>query len=201
MVQSWLKYSIVKGIRWSIKVHNRVTHIYRMKIPGALEWFNKLRNTVMPLEEHGLVDFYLFQLPPSYTASSENWNRIIVLAEKLDLGWKMAIEWRHESWFRDEWVDKAREHEITVVSVDSPDFMFYARSGPYVYVRMHGRTFWYSHRYSDEELNEVVKKILDLKGSYIYIFFNNDHDMLDNAKRMYELLSNVFKKKRINYYS
>ncbi|RLG83351.1 MAG: DUF72 domain-containing protein, partial [Thermoprotei archaeon] len=64
-------------------------------------------------------------------------------------------------------------------------------SSPYVYVRMHGRSFWYVHYYTDEELLEVAKKVIGLGGSKIYVFFNNDHDMLENARRMYAILLKI----------
>jgi uncharacterized protein YecE (DUF72 family) len=49
---------------------------------------------------------------------------------------------------------------------------------------MHGRTEWYAHLYSNEELKEVVKKILNAKPKKAYVFFNNDHAMLVNSRRM-----------------
>jgi len=186
MVLGWSRVS--HGIRWAIKVHRMVTHVYRLKPPKALEWFGYLVSRIASLEEKGLIDFYLFQLPPSYRASRENWARIEYFASKTELGPRMAVEWRHVSWFNDEWIDRAREIGVTVVSVDSPDFLFYTRSTDYVYVRMHGRSYWYAHYYTDEELLEVARKIMGLGGSRVYVFFNNDHDMLENARRMHDLL-------------
>lgn len=189
MALGWSRLS--QGIRWAIKVHRMITHVYRLKPPKALEWLGYLVSRVSPLEEKGLIDFYLFQLPPSYTASKTNWERIEYIASKTELGSRMAVEWRHISWFNDEWIDRSKELGITIVSIDSPDFVFYARSSPYVYVRMHGRSFWYVHYYTDEELLEVAKKAVDLGGNKIYVFFNNDHDMLDNARRMYAILLKI----------
>jgi len=191
MVIGWLRYSREKGIRWSIKVHRRVTHVHRLRLPDALEWFNKLRNVVKPFEEFNLLDFYLFQLPPTFNANLVNWERIADFFSKIDLGWRAALEWRHKSWFTGEWVDKAREHEITVVSIDAPEYRFFTRSGPYVYLRMHGRTMWYAHRYSRGELVDVARKIVSLNAEKIYVFFNNNHDMLDNARELLSILSKL----------
>lgn len=193
MVIGWLKYSREKKIRWSVKVHRRVTHVHRLKMPQALEWFNRLRGVIEPLEEFKVLDFYLFQLPPTYSAHPSNWRRIEEFFSKIDLGWKAALELRHPTWFTSEWVDKAREHEITIVSIDSPEYRFYTRSGPYVYVRMHGRTLWYAHRYSRKELIDVAKKTLELGGQKIYVFFNNDHDMLDNARELKKIFEEIVK--------
>jgi uncharacterized protein YecE (DUF72 family) len=65
-----------------------------------------------------------------------------------------------------------------------------------VYVRMHGRTSWYSYNYSDKELREVVKRIADVKPKKAYVFFNNDHDMLVNARKMLEILHDKSVNKR-----
>jgi uncharacterized protein YecE (DUF72 family) len=53
---------------------------------------------------------------------------------------------------------------------------------------MHGRKYWYSHYYTNEELKEVKEKILKLKPRRIYIFFNNNTNMLRNAQTMLSLL-------------
>jgi len=74
------------------------------------------------------------------------------------------------------------------VSVDAPDLSFYARSGDSVYLRMHGRTAWYAHTYSDGELEEVAGRLRSLGGSRAYVFFNNDHAMLENARDMLKKL-------------
>jgi uncharacterized protein YecE (DUF72 family) len=55
---------------------------------------------------------------------------------------------------------------------------------------MHGRKYWYSHYYTNEELKEVKEKILKLKPRRIYIFFNNNTNMLRNAQTMLSLLRN-----------
>jgi len=53
-----------------------------------------------------------------------------------------------------------------------------------VYLRMRGRTSRYSHRYSDEESKEIESRIRDADPKKVYIFFNNNHDMLDNGRSM-----------------
>ncbi|MGC8969252.1 MAG: DUF72 domain-containing protein [Conexivisphaera sp.] len=181
MVRGWSRRS---GLRWSIKVHRSVTHVRRMRPPGAIDALSRFLERFRPMEEAGIVDFYLFQMPPGFTAGDESWRRITAVAEATGLGTRMAVEWRDPSWFSDEWIRRARELGITVVSIDSPDFLFYARSGDSVYLRMHGRTAWYAHDYSDRELDEVVERLISLGGSRAYVFFNNDHAMLDNARRM-----------------
>jgi uncharacterized protein YecE (DUF72 family) len=60
--------------------------------------------------------------------------------------------------------------------------------GEIIYLRMHGRGDWYSHDYSEEELREAAACIRDATPGKVYVFFNNDHAMLGNARRMREIL-------------
>ena len=80
-----------------------------------------------------------------------------------------------------------QEH-ATLVSVDSPDARNRIFPGEIIYLRMHGREDWYSHDYSEEELRETAGCIRDAGPGKVYVFFNNDHAMLGNARRMREIL-------------
>jgi uncharacterized protein YecE (DUF72 family) len=52
---------------------------------------------------------------------------------------------------------------------------------------MHGRDDWYRHDYTQEELEETAAMIQRTGAEKVYLFFNNDHSMLENAQRMTEL--------------
>lgn len=61
------------------------------------------------------------------------------------------------------------------------------------YLRLHGRSRWYSHQYSSEELLEIVswvREVLRAGVLEIYIFFNNDFHAYAprNAQELKELL-------------
>lgn len=79
---------------------------------------------------------------------------------------------------------------VTLVSVDSPEARWVVKTGEEVYLRMHGRTFWYSHFYTEEELREVAAV---LKPGRLYVFFNNNHAMLENARAMLNILKAIFR--------
>ncbi len=150
----------------------------------------KFRNLFEPLDDK--IDFYLFQLPPSLEPSEKYVQRIEKFILKCELGERFALEWRNINWFLDKWVKWAENLGITLVSIDSPDFPreIYATNN-IVYLRMHGRTAWYSHYYTDEELKEVVEKILKVKPEKIYVFFNNNTNMLRNAQTMLKILKTI----------
>jgi len=175
-----------RGLRWSIKVNRFVTHIFKFGERAFLSW-KKFYNIFTPLEAN--IDFFLFQAPPSLTPKSAP--RIEKFFEKTKLGKRSALEVRNlKWWFDDECVNWASRLGMTWVSVDSPDFPrdVFNMSGV-VYVRMHGRTEWYSHCYTDKELKDVEEKSLKTSPKKVYVYFNNNTDMLRNAQQMFELLT------------
>jgi len=174
------------GLRWAVKVHKGVTHFGRLS-EGALERLGRFLSVFHPLSR--LVDFYLFQMPPTFRRSDKNMARVERAAESL--GRRAAFEFRHLSWFSDEVVRWAERAGFTLVSVDSPEATWIAAVGGVVYLRMHGRTFWYSHYYEEDELRAVAKDVVKLRPEKVYVFFNNDHAMLDNARTMYNILKSI----------
>jgi len=186
MISSWAKKTklINPKLRWAIKVNRLITHVFKFNEKAFSSW-EKFENLFRPLSEN--IDFYLFQLPPSLKSSFapklENFIKQTKLKEKF------ALEVRNLDWFQEKWIEWAKSLEITWVSVDSPDFPLdvYCTNG-IVYERMHGRYEWYSHHYSDKELKEVVEKILKVKPEKVYVFFNNNTNMLSDARRMKEIL-------------
>ena len=182
---SMVRYWAGKGrdLRWAIKVNRLITHRFRFGGKAFKLWM-KFRDLFSPMDD--LVDFYLFQLPPFMTPKYAL--RIEDFAGKTGLNWRFALEVRNIEWFDDEWLKWALDLGVTWVSVDSPDFPLevFNTSGM-VYVRMHGKTSWYNHVYSDDELEEVLRKIIAAKPDRAYVFFNNNHGMLVNARKTLKL--------------
>lgn len=182
-VISWFR----KGskLKWSIKVNRVITHIRRLNVK-ALDVWHKFRDLFEPMDS--IVKFYLFQMPPSFTRNARNIERIRFFAKETSLGKRFAIEFRHESWFNNETVELLRKLGLTVVSVDSPQITWIVSSNGIVYLRMHGREEWYAYDYSEEELKEIAEKVIELNPREVYVFFNNNHWMLGNAKLMLKIL-------------
>jgi len=183
MIRSWAS----KGntLRWAVKVNRLITHTFKFN-ERAYELWQKFQNLFKPLEPS--VDFYLFQLPPSMTPKSIQTLENFIT--KTGLGKRFALEVRNVKWFDKPYIEWASRLNITWVSVDSPDFPLdiYNTNG-IVYERMHGRTAWYSHYYTDQELEDVANRIREANPEKVYVFFNNNHAMLENARRMLQILS------------
>ena len=185
MIKSWAAKG--EGLRWSIKVNRLITHAFKFS-DRALQSWKKFQSLFTPLESS--IDFFLFQLPPFTTPKSAP--LIEKFFEKTRLDTRFALEARNSEWFDEKWVKWASGLGMTWVSVDSPDFSLdvFNTSGS-VYERMHGRTEWYSHLYTDEELRKVADKILSVHPRRAYVFFNNDHAMLVNSRKMLSILEEV----------
>jgi uncharacterized protein YecE (DUF72 family) len=181
LVNAWARKG--SSLRWAIKVNRLVTHVFKFNERAWNAW-RKFEKLFDPLKSN--IDFFLFQLPPSAKPSFAE--KVEEFYKRTGLGERFALEWRNVNWFKEEWLGWASKLGLTLVSLDSPDFprdIF--KTSESVYLRMHGRYAWYSHFYSREELEEVVKKIKEAKPERAYVFFNNDHAMLANAREMLSL--------------
>jgi uncharacterized protein YecE (DUF72 family) len=178
MVTSWSRKG--KQLAWVVKVHRSITHHKKLgKESYAL--FERFQQIFKPLEES--IHYYLVQLPPSF-------DRLDVLDAFVDAcnSEKLCIECRHRSLFTDEIMQWGEKKGVLLVSVDAPDMPRRIMNTRVVYERVHGRTGWYSHDYSGEELLDIKKRIVEGNPERVYVFFNNNHAMLDNGRAMYDLL-------------
>ena len=183
MVKSWARKG--RELSWAIKVNRLITHIFKFSDKAFSRW-QRFRDLFVPLDAS--VDFYLFQLPPRTTPESAD--SIEDFVEKTGLKGRFALEVRNLKWFDEAWISWASKLGITWVSVDSPEFPLNVfNTNGLVYERMHGRTEWYSHFYSDEELEEVAEKIVKAEPEKAYVFFNNDSAMLENSRKMLNIFN------------
>lgn len=169
------------NLRWAVKVNRLITHRYRFGEAARPIW-GRFRELFAPLEPS--IDFYLFQAPPHFSHVP----RLFSFLETASCEGKCAVELRNPDLLGNDPLILELQRHAVAVSVDSPDFRNRIFPGDVVYLRMHGRTDWYSHRYSTEELAETAEKIKENGPKRAYIFFNNDHAMLDNAREMLAIL-------------
>jgi len=193
-VERWAKEG--GDLAWVIKVHRSITHYGKLSEKTLAIW-DKFKNIFNVLENK--IHFYLFQLPPNLRFSSEVWRRIGLFASKGKIRDKMAIEPRHKSWFTKDVIELFQKEGLVFVTPDSPMFEGLPEIGVVcingkVYVRMHGRLTWYNYGYLKEELEEVVKSIMDARPGSAYVFFNNNHDMLNNGREMKKIFEKFVKK-------
>ncbi|ADL18556.1 hypothetical protein ASAC_0148 [Acidilobus saccharovorans 345-15] len=182
-VKGWARRG--SGLRWSIKVSRLITHVHRLN-ERAQELWLKFRQLFSPMDN--VIDFYLFQLPPNFSFNEQNLGRLRDFLARAGLGPRAALEFRHSSWLSEEAIEEARGLGATFVSLDSPLGVIIRSFNDIVYLRMHGRSAWYAYNYSERELMEDVSAIRSLSPRKVYVFFNNDHWMLGNARFMLSAL-------------
>jgi uncharacterized protein YecE (DUF72 family) len=172
------------GLRWSIKVHRSITH-WRKLSESSLKILENFLELFEPMDK--LIDFYLFQVPPKFNDVT----KVLRLAEAAKLGERFALEIRNKKLLGDDEACVELMKKVTLVSVDSPDYRNRIFPGKTVYMRMHGRENWYSYDYSREEISETIREIRKSRPEKIYIYFNNDHNMLENAKMTLKAFSEL----------
>jgi uncharacterized protein YecE (DUF72 family) len=172
------------GLRWSIKVHRSITH-WRQLSESSLEILENFLELFEPMDR--LVDFYLFQVPPKF----DDITKALRFAEAAKLGERFALEIRNKELLGNDEACAELMKKVTLVSVDSPDYRNRIFPGKTVYMRMHGRESWYSYDYSRAEIKETIRKISEFEPEKVHIYFNNNHNMLENARIALEAFSGL----------
>ena len=182
-VSTWLRDS-PGNFDFSVKIHRSITHRSRLG-PSSPRLWEKFLDTLRPMLEK--ISFFLFQFPEYFRPSRENLLKVKSFVKDMELEGIAVVEFRHPGWWN---LIKEIEHSGAVFcSVDAPDLpRSLVLSNDAIYLRIHGRTAWYAYRYSDHELEELAEKLIKLRAQRTYVYFNNDHGMLENAVKMMKLL-------------
>ena len=119
----------------------------------------------------------LWQLPPDMERSSQSLARLDEFLGALPARTRHAVEFRHESWLRDDVFAVLRDHGAAQVQVSStrmpPNFTV---TTDFVYVRFHGLAGGYAHAYTQHQLAPWVDFLAGVHadGKDAYVYFNND---------------------------
>jgi uncharacterized protein YecE (DUF72 family) len=207
------------GFRFVVKAYQGMTkHIRKDHIPfhTSKEMFQACKDSLTPYLESNKLAAVLFQFPPWFDCRKEN-VAYIRYCKKMMEDIPIALEFRHQSWFRQDyrkgtlsfmqqegWIHsiadepQAGEGSVPLVPVATDSNM--------TIVRMHGRNVqgwnkqegvdWrevrFLYSYSTEELLEWKKIIQELSKDTkdIYVLFNNNSggDAAGNAKEFQQIL-------------
>jgi len=153
---------------YTLKVNRVITHIKKFK--GTKKLINDFYKVGEQLKEK--MGCFLFQLPPNIKFKTEKLKEII---NQLDLEKKNVIEFRHLSWFQKEVYDELKSNNIIFCTVSSPKLPEdIVKTTNTIYIRFHGKGFWYGSNYSNGELELWAKKIRKSKAKEVWAYFNND---------------------------
>jgi len=170
-----------KNLTWVVKVNRLVTHVHMLN-EEAKEAYAKFLDLFKPLDRY--IAYYLFQMPPKFTTNMQR--RMLDFTKNFNEE-KIAFEFRHKSWYSFDF--SKLDFKGIIVTPDSPDICGNVwMKNKIVYLRFHGRSSWYSYNYSRKELAEMAEKAKALMPKKIFAFFNNNHDMLGNAREFAKIL-------------
>ena len=118
--------------------------------------------------------------------------------------YEWAVEFRHESWLRDETYDILRKNNVAYTVVDEPLLPAKVHTtADFAYVRWHGHgtRLWYDYEYSNYQLESWVPKVEEITGKVrrTYGYFNNhfNANAVKNAVEMLELLGQATPEQKI----
>jgi uncharacterized protein YecE (DUF72 family) len=164
-VEGWIE-TTPEGFSFSIKAHQRITHIARLK--DAQEPAEFFLRSIEPLRDSKRLGVVLFQLPPYLRCD------VAVLSEfaaMLPGGMRYAFEFRHASWQNDDVYRVLEKHNISYClaeseTVEPPEVI----TADFVYFRLR------KPEYSPEDRETIwakTKALLD-DGKSTFLFFKHE---------------------------
>lgn len=91
---------------------------------------------------------------------------------------RLAIEFRHGSWYEEGVTELLYQRDVSFVNADSPKKAIdFSLKAVFPYLRFHGRTGWYNSDYTEKKLCEVATYFSNATLSHErpgFAFFNND---------------------------
>ncbi|CAL1146040.1 unnamed protein product [Cladocopium goreaui] len=196
------------GLRVVVKVSGYATH--RVQLQDPTEWWPWLRAKYAPFVNEGVLVGLLWQLPPSFTCTDENCQRLETLGELLRsksqtepwLELRHAFEFRHSSWFRSpRWREGFKKQQLSLVSLHLLNDTSWAGdlesgwhglpedSAPdFVYLRCFGTRGRSIGSYSREELQDMLA-VTQRSTSSVVMFGQGDapKQALENAWDLQDL--------------
>jgi uncharacterized protein YecE (DUF72 family) len=183
-VKSWIKQMGRKRFVYTVKVCELITHTKRFR--GTKELIRDFGYIADLLGAR--MGCFLFQLPPSFHYTSARLRNIV---EQLDPSRRNVVEFRHKSWWNQTVYRAFERHGIIFCSCSGPRLPDeLVKTADDIYIRFHGKSAWYRHDYSDEELGLWASRIKSAGAKRIWAYFNNDREgfAIKNARNLRELL-------------
>lgn len=219
-IEKWVKETPDR-FGFIVKAYQVLTrHTQGQKNRSFKETIEAFKNSLQPMLQSGKLRAVLFQFPPWFQCVKPNVQLLRVLKQEMS-DYPCALEFRHQSWFREEMRNKTlhfMRKEGWIHSIcDQPQagegsvpIVLAATKKSLTIIRFHGRNAagwvnrgqrnWrevrYLYRYSRDELLEWKERIeqLQKQTDRIVVLFNNNSggDAADNAKLLAELLDVQF---------
>jgi uncharacterized protein YecE (DUF72 family) len=191
-VEKWAM-SVPEDFRFTFKVPKGVTHAKDLQFrTEELELFAETVACVG--HKKGCL---LVQLPPKVSREKEE--ELAGLLECLRDNaktWKIAVEFRHPSWYNGAVYRMLQSYETGLVEHDLHQAVMpkIEIAESFMYLRFHGPEGAYRGSYDDAVLNEYAKRITNWvkDGKEVYAYFNNTMgDALGNLQTLNRMVSTL----------
>ncbi|MEO7982480.1 MAG: DUF72 domain-containing protein [Bacteroidota bacterium] len=173
--EKWAK-DVPEDFQFSLKLSKDITHA--KELHGDLTCMNKfLQAATGTGNKKGCL---LIQFPGK--VSLEHFNQVEQILEQLRVydpghAWRIAVEFRNESWYIGETTELLNVYKATMVLHDFSKAKISTFGGiaDFVYMRFHGPGGNYRNSYSEHSLDETAERIRELTraGKDVYVYFNN----------------------------
>jgi len=165
-MSSWAEKT-PESFAFSLKMHQSVTHVARLKSVGeSVEDFLRAAEPLGPR-----LGAILFQLPPYFRA---NLDRLKSFLRDLPSGHRYALEFRHESWNDPAVVDALRDRGVALCAAEAEiGESTFTSTAPHGYVRLRK-----APPYTDQEIEQARGQIVDILGQVedLYVYVKHDDE-------------------------
>jgi uncharacterized protein YecE (DUF72 family) len=170
-ISRWVT-EVTDDFRFTFKLWKEITHQKNLLFRSAdIERFMH----VLQLPENN-CGCLLVQFPPSLQVGAlPQLKELLALLQGYQ--WPIAVEFRHNSWYRDSVFSLLNSYEIAMVVQDMPKSAtpLELTADGLVYLRFHGPSGNYKGSYSEPFLSEYASYIREWQeeGKTVYAYFNN----------------------------
>src|SRR5215468_10040581 len=177
VLEAWAN-EVPADFKFVLKASQRITHMQRLKDAGdsvsyLLEVSGSLKERLGPL---------LFQLPPYMEKDATRLSDFLGL---LPLDRRVALEFRHQSWFDDEIFGLLRKYHAVLCIAEAENNLEipFVSTADWGYLRLRRPD------YGDQELSDWMKRVQQQPWKDAFIFFKHEDEGKgpEMAKRFLEL--------------
>jgi uncharacterized protein YecE (DUF72 family) len=195
MVFGWLRYTKPDFV-FTAKLPKLITHTKKLDPAEGIEKdLDNYLELMDPLQLDGKLGCLLGQLAPSFKFNLSLMEGFFALFPPK---FRLAVEYRHKSWLREETWRLLEKYQVAYTIVDEPLLPPEVHvTSDIAYIRWHGRGEqpWYDYHYKKEELQPWVSKVKEIaqKAGKVYGYFNNHYHgyAVKNALEMAEMLGEI----------
>ena len=164
LLEDWIA-ATPQGFKFAVKAHQTITHIKRLR--NVTRVTSKFIASLLPLQKASKLGPVLFQLPPNLKCDLPLLTDFLA---GLPHHVRIALEFRHDSWFRDDVFASLRKAKVALCLAESeklvtPD----VRTTDFSYMRMR------KEEYSAKARKSLKRKVLNLaKRGEVFVYFKHE---------------------------